>query len=351
MCSRRTSAPARQRGVALVVALLVFALCAILMVGMQSEFNLFHQRVANHLLAEQGDAYLRGAEQLAALALQADHDADQRRGGEPRDDLREIWARDPTPYPLEEGGWLVGGLEDLQGRFNLNWLVPAEPPESGEPRPPAERLTPAQRVFVRLLQSLGEASLSLDDAIALTLAIGDWVDDNALPLTAGSEDDAYLGRTPAYRAANRPMASASELRAVTGMNPALFQALLPVVTVWPRDGAASTLNIHTAPLPVLRALGGGERLEPLSEAEGQALLSRQREEGGFASLEDFLASPVFENLLGGDRETLEALLGEASDWFLLSAEVEVAERRLRLYSVLHRDQRSVRAVTRAYGSP
>lgn len=349
MRCHRSSPPGGQQGVALVVALLVFALCAILMVGMQSEFNLFYQRTANHLLAEQGDAYLRGAEQLAALALQADYQADQQRGtDQPRDDLSEIWAQEPTPYPLEEGGWLMGGLQDLQGRFNLNWLVPEPPPAQGDPRPPAERLTVSQQVFVRLLQSLGEASLPPDEAVTLTLAIGDWLDADALPLTAGSEDDAYLALTPAYRAANRPMASVSELRAVAGMTPALFQALQPLVTVWPREGAQGTLNIHTAPPPVLRALGGSGNLEPLGEGEVEQLVSRQREEGGFASLEDFLASPVFE---GRAMDTLEPLLGEASSWFLLSAEVEVAERRLRLYSVLHRDQRSVQAVTRAYGSP
>src|SRR5690606_14274628 len=127
---------------------------------------------------------------------------------------------------------------------------PEPPPAQGDPRPPAERLTVSQQVFVRLLQSLREASLPPDEAVTLTLAIGDWLDADALPLTAGSEDDAYLALTPAYRAANRPMASVSELRAVAGMTPALFQALQPLVTVWPREGAQSTLNIHTAPPPV-----------------------------------------------------------------------------------------------------
>lgn len=342
-----SSPPGRQRGVALVVALLVFALSAVLMVGMHSEFNLFHQRTANHLLVEQGDAYLRGAEALASLVLVADYDADQARGGDvPRDDLSEIWAQEPTPYPLDEGGWLVGELQDLQGRFNLNLLassIPAEENTSGE-----TRLTTAQQLFVRLLQSLGDAGLSQDEAVALTLAIGDWLDPDSLPQAQGTEDDGYLSLTPAYRAANRPMASVSELRAVAGVTPELFEALQPLVTVWPREAAQATLNIHTAALPLLRALNGDNRLEPLGAAQAEQLYARQREEGGFADVQEFLDSPVFEDQ---SVEDLETLLGESSSWFLLAAEVEVADRRLRLYSVLHRDQRSVQAVTRAYGSP
>ncbi len=126
----------RQRGAALVVAMLVFALCAALIVAMKSEFTRFYQRGANLFLAEQSYAYLRGAEDLAILALLADYDLDQS-GEQPRDDLGEIWAQPPAPYALDEGGWLVGSLTDLQGRFNLNALAARSQGEG------AARFTPA----------------------------------------------------------------------------------------------------------------------------------------------------------------------------------------------------------------
>ena len=44
-----------------------------------------------------------------------------------------------------------------------------------------------------------------------------------------------------------------------------------------------------------------------------------------------------------------ALIGERSDWFLLSASVEIAERELRLYSVLQRERTSVFARYRSQG--
>ena len=59
----------QQVGAALVVAMLVFALSTALVVAMKSQFNRYFQRTASILLAEQAQAYLRGAEELAAKAL------------------------------------------------------------------------------------------------------------------------------------------------------------------------------------------------------------------------------------------------------------------------------------------
>ena len=70
---------------------------------------------------------------------------------------------------------------------------------------------------------------------------------------------------------------------------------------------------------------------------------------GFADLEDFLASPVFASRQG-QLEEVKPLLGENTSYFLLSAEVEVADRRMRLYSVLERRNRIVGAIARANGS-
>ncbi len=335
--------PARQRGAALVVALLVFGLSAALLVAMKSEFTLFYQRGANLFLAEQGYAYLRGAEELATLALIMDSDADQARE-QPRDDLAEFWAQQGTPYPLEEGGWLTGSLQDLQGRFNLNALADQGAQEAGGTAG-AQAFTASQAQFIRLLQALGEPAVSLQQAIQMTQSIGDWLDVDAEPRPYGAEDDHYFGLSPAYRAANRPMASVSELRAVANISPELYRALQPLVTVWPQVPAG--LNIHTAAAPLLRSLNGDEDLAPLNEIAAQSLLEQQRSEGGFEGIDQLLANPVF-----ADQPTngLRTLLTEHSSWFLLSAEVEVAGRNMRLYSVLQRDQRSVRAVARASGS-
>jgi general secretion pathway protein K len=334
-----------QRGAALIAALLVFALCAALVVAMELEFSRLYQRVANILLAEQASAYLRGAEDLATLALLADYDSDQGQD-QPRDDLVEIWAQTPAPYALDEGGWMVGCLRDLQGRFNLNALTKTAAEPEGESTVGATRFTPAQAQFIRLLQTFEEPQLGQQEAIAVTRAVSDWLDRDIEPALEGAEDDYYFGLTPGYRAANRPMASVSELRAVANITPDIYRNLEPLVSVWPEQPA--TLNIHTASAAVLRSINADDDLSPLSVADGQALVE-QRQAAGFADLEDFLSSPVFASKQE-QMQKAKSLLGESTGYFLLSAEVEVADRRMRLYSVLQRSGRQVTAVARASGS-
>ena len=334
MHCRRTSTlntVQRQRGAALIVAMLVFALAASLVVAMKSEFNRFFERTANILLAEQAQAYLRGAEELAAMALIRDYDKDKAEGQE-RDDLSEDWARPPPPFALDGTGWMKGELRDLQGRFNLNALV-----ESGVPTVPPRFTTP-QEQFIRLLQALGDAAVSEQEAKAITESISDWLDADSEPLQDGAEENFYYGLTPAYRAANRSMTSVSELRAVANVTPEIYQALLPWVTVLP--DAATTLNIHTAEPTLLRSINADGDLTPLSEADGESL--------GEALFEDknaFFASSVF----AGKQDRMVEIkkrLGVESNYFLLEAQVEVAGREMRLYSVLHRQNRTIKAIAR-----
>lgn len=329
----------RQGGAALVVALLVFALASTLLVAAHRDFALELVRAGARFGDEQAWNYLLGAEQLAAQALRLDRIADAR-ADRPRDDLTELWAGAAPPYTLDEGGWLQGRLADLGGRFNLNLLGAAPIAEATGP----ERFTPAQAFFIRLLQTLPEPQLDEYTAAAITEAIDDWIDADSEPRFGGAEDEAYVGLTPPYRCANRPLASVSELRAIRGITPELYRSLEPLVTVWPQAPAA--LNIHTAAPQLLRAINRDDSLSPLSEFDGEQLL-REREENGFADLEDFLAQPPF---LDAPMDGVATLLGESSDHFLLLAEVEFGDRRQRLSSVLQRDGTAVTAVQRARGS-
>ena len=343
-CPRSSLSQRRmEAGAALVVAMLVFAICAALIVAMQREFTLFYQRGANSLQAEQGYAYLRGAEELATLALVLDYDTDKERDI-PRDDLEEIWAQPATPYALDEGGWLMGSLEDLQGRFNLNGLAGGGGGQGSGQGQASERFTPAQAQFIRLLQTLEEPLVSEQEAIAITRSIADWIDADGNTSPDGAEDDYYFSQTPAYRAANRPMSSVSELRAVANVSPELYLALAPLVTVWPQT--AQPLNIHTAAVQVLRSINGDDSLEPLAESDAQAL-AEQRQEAGFLDKTEFLAHPAFADK---PMDKMAELLGESSAYFLLSARVEIADRELQLYSVLQRQQRRVESLVRASGS-
>ena len=356
---------------ALVVAMLVFALVAALMVGMQRDFTLTLQRGTHQLFSEQAWAYLIGAEELAVVALQADSRADAR-AEVAADHLGEVWAQPPTPYPLDAGGWMSGGIEDLQGRLNLNLLADSQPggqatpnasdadeaedtaeelaadnpPQQSATAPPddsAKRWNATQKMFIRLLQALGEASLPLEEAMALTDAVTDFIDRDAERRLNGAEEGAYRYADYPYLPANRALASVSELRAVQGMTESVYRALAPLVTVWPET--SGRLNILTCPLPVLRSVNGDDQLFPLDEIEAQRL-DELRREGEIGTVADLLADPAFE---GQSTGQLEPLLDIRSDWFLLDATVELVERERHLFSVLHRAPDRTVAVFRSEG--
>ena len=352
-----TAAHRRQRGAALVVALLIFAVAAALMVGLQRDFTLHMQRSANNFVQEQSWEYLLGAEDLAAMALRLDVDEDSITES-PKDNLTELWAQESSPYPLDGGGWLSGRLEDLQGRFNLNNLVSniaagtdeddatetgaggAESASQEEPR------SPSQQQFIRLLQVLeGEdVALTQQEAIAMTEVICDFMDGDNEPRPQGAEADNYRNLTPPYYPANQALMSISELRAVRGMTEEVFRALAPLVTVWPSAG--TELNVLTASLPMLRSLVLGDSLEPLSLIDGE-FLWEAREEGRWDTIETLFAQPIF---AGQDISSIEPLLTQRSDWFLLDAQVEIADREQHLYSVLERQQRKITARYRSLGA-
>ena len=342
---------ARQRGAALIVALLVFAIASALMVGLQRDFTLQLQRGSNSFLQEQAWVYLEGAENLAAMGLRLDAAQDSA-SDSPRDDLTELWAQEATPYPLDEQGWLLGSLEDLEGRFNLNGLVAGEAAVSegeressalGSSNLGASKLSVQQKQFIRLLQTLEDVEIGVSEARALTDAVIDFIDRNDVPRPDGAEAEAYRNLMPAYRPSNRSLASVSELRAVKGFTPEIYQALAPWVSVWPSD--SSKLNIHTAPITLLRSLNTDDQLEPLPLFDAQRL-SELRSAGEFSDLDTFLADPAFS---GGVTDELRTILGETSDWFLLRAQVEIAGREQRLYSVLERDGQMVVSRYRSLG--
>lgn len=337
-CHRSDRAPQfRQRGAALVVAMFVVAICTVVIVAIRGEFDRFYQRTANQLLMTQGEALLRSGEAAAIVVLKQDYDEDQE-SGQTRDDPSETWANIDQQPQIIEGAMIRGKLIDLQGLFNLNTLAaPAPKPDSGK------KFTPYQAQFIRLLQVLEEPEISEFEARVITQAVSDWMDADGNPYPEGAEDQYYYSREPSYRAPNRPMASVSELLAVANMTPEIFYALAPFVTVWPSQPAP--LNIHTAPLEVLRSLNEDEVLVPLDPSEAESLVT-DRGEGGFENLQVFREHAVMKSRIG----KMSTALGESSQWFLLRTDLEVADRYMRLYSVVWRADRDVAVMTRASGS-
>ncbi|WJW75224.1 type II secretion system minor pseudopilin GspK [Thiohalobacter sp. IOR34] len=301
----------RQRGVALLTAVLVVALATVAAVGMASRQQLDIRRSANLLQADQALAYALGVEDWARVVLRRDREENR------VDHLGEDWARRLMPLAVE-GGMLTGFVEDQQGRFNLNnLLVDGRPSE------------PDLAQFRRLLEQL-----DLDPGLALALL--DWMDADLEPrFPGGAEDDLYLLRTPPYRAANRHLVSPSELRLVAGFDAAVVSRLAPYVTALP---ARTPINVNTAPALVLQSLHPA-----LTPADAEQLVEGRGDEG-YASVDAFLRQEVFAG------RTLDAgRLAVSSQYFLLRAEVQLGTARRRLESLLQRDAKGLRCLLRSRG--
>jgi general secretion pathway protein K len=301
----------KQRGVAILTAMLVVTIGTIIAVNLMWEATLDQRRTLAALAADQGLMYVQGAEAWAADILRQDlvdsPDADH---------LGEAWATDLSPLPVD-GGVIAGRLEDLQGRFNLNNLVQSN----------GEEDELARQQFERLL-----SLVDLDPALAG--AVVDWLDpDSDQRFPSGGEDAAYAGANPPYRTPNSMITTASELMAVTGFDRDGYGRLAPYVTALP---IGTTLNVNTASEIVLASL-----METM-DLSAAASLAEERGTSGFVDIDDSFRGLV-------EPQTLSRIDG-VSDHFLLTATVTLGTTQLTMRSVLQRDGSGLtRALFRSLG--
>ncbi|MFO7592807.1 MAG: type II secretion system minor pseudopilin GspK [Pseudomonadota bacterium] len=303
----------RERGVALITALLVVALATTTAVAMIARQQLDIRRTGNGLQYDQAYLYVNGMEQWAARVLREDKRDNK------YDHASEEWATQLPPIPVE-GGQLAGYIEDRQGRFNLNSLI-----RDGEPDPAAmER-------FQRLL-------VVLELEPTLVNALLDWLDEDIEPrFPGGAEDGLYMSKEQPYRTANGPLVSISELRLIEGLDNEGYEQLAPHVSALP---VLSSLNVNTATAPVLMSLSGD-----IDSARAEAIIEARDEEEGYESLEDFLALPELDNL-----ELPVEELGVSSRYFVVTSQVEFGRVNVNYQTLIERGEDNItRVIRRAQG--
>ena len=339
----------QQRGVALIIALILVALATILASKLTFDGFLERRRAMGVLAAEQALHFGMGAEALAADVLVQDAQMSPT-----QTTLAGAWAQPTQPLPItppndpegEPIGVLQGELEDMQGRFNLNNLahvIPAATAQGNALQVVGSQATGPQATkqdpqpleqFQRLLVAVG-----LEPKWAAIAR--DWIDADDIPGSPdGAEDQIYTSQIPPYRTGNWPMMSPSELMNMPGFGADRYRLIAPYVTALPT--ATAWINVCTASSVVLESLA-----DNLSGEYGPQVLASGRKSGCFPDLN------TFRNVVG--PKGLAAIAGKydsKSQYFRLTTHVTLGTTEFTLYSLLSRGGGGkVTPLLRSFGTP
>ena len=336
------SPPSRQRGIALLVAIMLVALGTIIAAAIAYENAMTARRSTATFALDESVLVAEAAESLAAFGLR-----EVWRSDKSHTYIGQGWDKPVGPVEVVPDVMLTASLDDMQGRFNLNNLVK----EDGTP----------DQVQVQAFEQL-LASLGIEPKWAFYVV--DWIDPDIVPSNPeGAEDSVYLGQAPPYRTANMYITSPSELLALPGFGRDRYKKLEPFITALPYGTA---LNLCTAPGAVLDAFIPG-RQEFGLDPEGLAK-NRQAAGGCFPKRSDYQAAgggtgaggpgapgvnqsvpTTNPNVPGQTGGGGGASFDEHSSYFKLTSYVTIGTTEFNLYSVLFQDGTGqVRPILRSY---
>ena len=239
----------RQRGIAVVSAILIAALVASLAFALSSRERLWLNQIENRRDLSAAQAVALSAIDLARLTLRDDM------RNNPIDHLLETWTVPVPPINVDDGK-VAGRLIELQGRFNLFTLQ-----EGGK---------------------VNAASLgALKRLLAARGLPADWADKLAAAMARQVETTRSMRASAAGGAAAKllPAAHLSELAELGGIDAAKLAALEPLVTILPES---TPVNVNFATPEVMVAFTPG-----LSLGEADQIV-RRRASAHFRSTRDYV---------------------------------------------------------------
>jgi general secretion pathway protein K len=282
-CARR---PRRQRGAALILAILTVALVATLAAAVTADYGAAVASVSGRHDQAQARLLARGAVDWARNVL-----AEDKLHGNPIDYAGEVWATHVPPTPVDEGE-VSGDIEDLSGRFDLNRLASngvADPDQVA--------------AYEKLLTLLGVADARARDLAAALLG---W-------LGAGDagEADWYAAQMPPRLPAKALLVDVDELALVRGYDAALIARLRPFLAALPQP---APLNVNTASAEVLAAM------LPKLGLDSARMIAAQQQSAPFKDLADFRA-----RLANRSISVSDAPFAVSSRYFLASGRARFGE--------------------------
>jgi general secretion pathway protein K len=329
----------RQRGVAVVTALLLTTLAVTIVASLFWQQQVQVRSIENQRLQLQKQWILRGALDWARLILRENARLSQ------NDTLDQPWAVPLQDTRLDQyvendrtdtengDATLSGQMVDAQSMYNLNNLA-----ASGVPVPKEVK------VFARLLGNL-RLNPSLAQDAAVMIAAGTAKQNlggvpvappaqtldptTGLPRVQGGTDSPAQMQAPAVVAPSGPpmlaMTQVEDLLAVPGFTPEAVEKLRNLVIFLPQAG--TQVNINTAPPEVLAAV-----IENISASDA-AVIVATRTSASFRNSGDFALR------LPGIPSVGSSNLGVASDFFLVNGKVRLSRAALQIQALIKRSGR------------
>jgi general secretion pathway protein K len=316
-----------ERGAALLTVLMLVSVMAVLSASALERLRLSTRIAANAGAIDQARAYALAAEDIAANRITTLVQADPAR-------TPAGWVGRETSLPLP-GGVASVVVHDGGNCFNLNSVVTGQPGQRLMARPAGI----AQFEALMQILEIGEG-----EAIRVAASLADWIDSDGFPLPQGAEDAAYAGGPTPYKTANTLIADPSELRAVAGVTPAIYERLKPWICALPSTDL-SPINVNTLTpeqAPLLAML----LPDKLSPDRARALLIG-RPAGGYESGYAFWRTSSLAGIApGGD---VEAQTGVRTRWFALDLQVALGDSEVDETALIDATVLPARLVRRSWG--
>jgi general secretion pathway protein K len=311
----RQRRPARERGVAVITALLLTTLAISIVASLFWQQQVQVRSMENQRLHLQTKWILRGALDWSTLVLFQD-------GIDHRDytSLDQVWATPLAETRLDQyverqrvegetfDASLSGNITDACSRYNLRNLGMSR----GLPDP--QQLA----IFKRLLNNL-----QLDQGLALRIA--NFVA-AGLPATMEEGNDPTRQQAAPVVGAPVKVLQVEDLLSVRGVTPAIVERLRPFVTVLPEK---TPVNVNTAPAEVLAAM-----VPDMSVSEANTLIVR-RKQAAWRGLN------YFETEIGETRKPAQDSATVKSDWFLVDSRIRLDRAALDAQALIHRSSNLV----------
>ncbi|MCK9801085.1 type II secretion system minor pseudopilin GspK [Pseudomonas sp. MAFF 302030] len=306
---------AKQRGMAIIGALLIAAVVAVIAGGMLTRQAALTRTLEAEQSRVQGSgALLGGLEASRQLLWQARQQNAVTR-------LDQLWAQpiQTTAFDPQEGGF-SGRLEDQQGKFNLRNLVSEEQVDGGQVRN-LERLCALLGVNAVISQRISQRVIA---SYPRRLPTPPGHSGSASTFNSGRDTSPNGGQQ--WLPATQPMLrSLEELRGIDGLDDTVLARLTPYLSLLPGN---TRLNANTASAEVLTVAVPG-----LSLPQAKALVAQRDAGQWFINRGDFL------NRLQIPGLSVDSLnVGISSDWFLLRGQARHDRRRVSVQALLHRPE-------------